>query len=181
MDEKHQKGCLRQAWLIFQFYISLEFIGGEGNGNPFQYSCLENSSNRGAWWTAVHGIAQSQTRLKWLSSSSSRVPLQYCISFYCTAKWISFTYTYISSLMQKQKPLSCIWLFATPRTVACQAPLSMDFSRPEYWSGWLFCSLVDLPNPKIEPRSPTLQADSLLSEPPGKPLNLFKIYHHNHG
>ena len=78
--EKHQKGCLRQAWLIFQFYISLEFIGGEGNGNPFQYSCLENSSNRGAWWTAVHGIAQSQTRLKWLSSSSSRVHRKECYS-----------------------------------------------------------------------------------------------------
>ena len=95
--------------------------------------------------------------------------------------WQQQQHTYISSLMQKQKSLSCIWLFATPRTVACQAPLSMEFSRPEYWSGWLFCSPMDLPNPEIEPRSPTLQADSLLSEPPGKPLNFFKIYHHNHG
>ena len=41
------------------------------NGNPLQYSCLENPMDRGAWWAAVHGVAQSQTRLKRLSSSSS--------------------------------------------------------------------------------------------------------------
>ena len=40
---------------------------GEGNGNPFQYSCLENPMDRGAWWAAVHGVAQSQTQLKRLS------------------------------------------------------------------------------------------------------------------
>ena len=45
----------------------------------------------------------------------------------------------------------------------------MDFSRPEYWSGQSFPSLGGLPNPGIEPRSPTLQADSLPAEPPGKP------------
>ena len=47
----------------------------------------------------------------------------------------------------------------------------MKFFRPEHWSGQLFPSTGDLPNPGIEPRSPTLQADSLLSEPPGKPKN----------
>ena len=44
---------------------------GEGNGNPLQCSCLENPRDRGAWWVAVYGVSQSQTRLKWLSSSSS--------------------------------------------------------------------------------------------------------------
>ena len=44
---------------------------GEGNGNPLRYSCLENPVDRGAWWAAVYGVAQSQTRLKRLSSSSS--------------------------------------------------------------------------------------------------------------
>ena len=44
-------------------------IGG-GNGNPLQYSCLENPRDRGAWWAAVYGVAQSRTRLKRLSSSS---------------------------------------------------------------------------------------------------------------
>ena len=54
---------------------------------------------------------------------------------------------------------------ATPWTVARQAPLSMGFSRQEYWSGLPFPSPRDLPNPGIEPRSPALQADSLLTEP----------------
>ena len=53
-------------------------------------------------------------------------------------------------------------------TVACQAPLSMGFSRQEYWSGLPFPSPEDLPDPGIEPRSSALQADSLPSEPPGK-------------
>ena len=44
---------------------------GEGNGNPLQYSCLENPRDRGAWWAAIYGVAQSQTRLTRLSSSSS--------------------------------------------------------------------------------------------------------------
>ena len=71
---------------------------------------------------------------------------------------------------EKVKSLSCVRLFATPWTVAHQAPPSMGFSRQEYWSGLLFPSPGDLPNPGIKPRSPTLQADSLTSEPPRKPL-----------
>ena len=55
-----------------------------------------------------------------------------------------------------------------PTDCSHQAPLSMGFSRPEYWSGLLFPSPGDLPSPGIEPRSPALQADSLPSEPPGK-------------
>ena len=57
----------------------------------------------------------------------------------------------------------------TPWTVACQAPLSMEFSRQEYWNGLPFPSPGDLPSAVIEPGSPALQADSLPSEPPGKP------------
>ena len=52
------------------FHFSLSCIG-EGNGNPLQCSCLENPRDRGAWWAAIYGVAQSQTRLKWFSSSSS--------------------------------------------------------------------------------------------------------------
>ena len=44
---------------------------GEGNGNPLQYSCLENPKDGGAWWAAIYGVTQSRTRLKQLSSSSS--------------------------------------------------------------------------------------------------------------
>ena len=66
----------------------------------------------------------------------------------------------------KVKSLSRIRLFATPWTVAHQAPLSMGFSRQEYWSGLPFPSPGDLPNPGIKSRSPALQADTLTSEPP---------------
>ena len=51
------------------FHFSLSCIG-EGNGNPFQCSCLENPRDGGAWWVAVYGVAQSRTRLKRLNSSS---------------------------------------------------------------------------------------------------------------
>ena len=63
----------------------------------------------------------------------------------------------------KCKSLSCVRLFATPWTVE-----SMEFSRPEYWSGQPFPSPGGLPNPGIEPGSPALPADSLPAEPPGK-------------
>ena len=53
---------------LLQFHFSPSCIG-EGNGNPLQYSCLENPRDRGAWWAAVYGVAQSRTRLKQLSSS----------------------------------------------------------------------------------------------------------------
>ena len=61
-------------------------------------------------------------------------------------------------------------LCPTPWTVAHQAPMSMGFSRQEYWSGLPFPPPGDLPDPGIKPRSPALQADALTSEPPGKPI-----------
>ena len=64
------------------FDFSLSCIG-EGNGNPLQYSCLENARDRGAWWAAVYGVAQSRTRLKQLSSSSSKGGLACCNSRGC--------------------------------------------------------------------------------------------------
>ena len=54
------------------FHFSLSCIG-EGNGNPLQCSCLENPRDGGAWWAAIYGVAQSWTRLTWLSSSSSLI------------------------------------------------------------------------------------------------------------
>ena len=56
-----------------------------------------------------------------------------------------------------------VWLFVTPWTVACQAPLSKEFSREENWNGLPFPSPGDLPDPEIEPVFPGLQADSLPS------------------
>ena len=72
----------RTEWLHFHFLPSCI---GEGNGNPLQYSCLENPRDRGAWWAAVCGVAQSQTQLKWLSSSSSssKLTLDLFIGLHC--------------------------------------------------------------------------------------------------
>ena len=73
------------------------------------------------------------------------------------------------------KSLSHVRLFATPWTVAYQAPPSMGFSSLEYWSGLPFPSPGDLPKLRIEPRSPALQADALPPEPPGKVNFINKI------
>ena len=71
-----RRGRQRMRWLdgitdLMDMSLSkLQELVGEGNGNPLQYSCLENPMDRGAWWAAVCGVTQSQTRLKRLSSSS---------------------------------------------------------------------------------------------------------------
>ena len=74
--------------------------------------------------------------------------------------------------------LSCIRLFATPWITAHQVALSMGFPRQEYWSGLSFPSPEDLPNPRIELRSPALAHKFLTTEPPGKQkyyfINCFK-------
>ena len=83
-------------------------------------------------------------------------------------KVISLLFNTLSEKVKvKVKSLSPVWLFATPWTVTYQAPQSMGFSRQEYWSELPFPSPGDLPNPGIEPRSPALQTDALLSEPLG--------------
>ena len=75
-------------WLHFHFSLTCM---GEGNGCPLQCSCLENPRDGGAWWAAVYGIAQSRTRLKWLSSSSSSTDEKQSLSkmtvtFFCRKK-----------------------------------------------------------------------------------------------
>ena len=65
----------------------------------------------------------------------------------------------------------------TPCMVDCQVPLSVGFSRQEYWSGFPFPSLGDLPDPEIEPGSPLLQADTLPTELRGKPTEMSLCIH----
>ena len=67
-----------------------------------------------------------------------------------------------------------------PRNVSCQAPLSMRFSRQAYWSGLPCPSSGNLSKLRIEPRSPALQADSLPSDPPGKPIFIYNTYYITH-
>ena len=91
-----------------------------------------------------------------------------------TTEWLSTRFKhskgYLCSWRSEVKLLSRIRLFATPWTVADQAPPPMGFSRQDYWSRLPFPSPGDLPDPGIEPRSSALQADALTSEPPGKPI-----------
>ena len=75
--------------------------------------------------------------------------------------------------------LSCVRLFSTLWTVALQAPLSMGFSRQEYWSGLSFPPPGDLPDPGIKPRFPALEVDSLPTVPPGKHTNTIDIVYSN--
>ena len=74
------------------------------------------------------------------------------------------------------KSFSHVPVFATPWTVAYQAPPSMGFSRQEYWSGLPFPSPGDLPDTGIKPWFPALEADALTSEPPGKHQYLLILY-----
>ena len=99
--------------------------------------------DRGAWW----GNKESDT--------SEQLALSLCNVFHLILNLISY----------KCAVLSCVRLFATP----CQAPLSMEFSRQEHWSGLPFPCPEALPDPGTEPRSPAIQANALPSELLEKP------------
>ena len=73
------------------FHFSLSCIG-EGNGNPLQSSCLENPRDGGAWWAAVYGVAQSRTRLKRLSSNSSKTDESYPCGNVGGYRWKKFLF-----------------------------------------------------------------------------------------
>ena len=87
------------------FHFSLSCIG-EGNGNPLQYSCLKNPRDGGAWWAAVYGVAQSQTRLKRLSSSSSSRILIYTMFLLFKSQF--FTGFSIPSSQNNKSFLKCV-------------------------------------------------------------------------
>ena len=120
------------------FCCTLWFPCGEGNGSPLQYSCLENSVDRGAWWAAAHGITQSRTRLKWLSSSSCNVvPLGVAVGgndpypshtvFHLVSPLLQFTRLNLMCVHVCAQSLNRVWLFATPWTIATRLLCLWDF------------------------------------------------------
>ena len=132
--------------------------------------------------SSVQGISQARI-LEWVAITFSRVSSwsRDWTHISCIGRWIlylwatrkalgvrlplsKFYLSVIYVLINKVnvKSLSCVWLFATPWTVAHKAPLSMGFFRQEYWSGLPFPSPWDLPNPGIEPRSLALKADTFV-------------------
>ena len=117
---------------------------GVQNGNALQYSCLKNSMDRGAWRATVHGVARSRT---------------------CATE---HSHTQTHKCQEKNMLISHVWPFVPPWMTAHQAPLSVEFSRQEYWIILGNTSPGELSNPGSETGSPALQADSLLSAWAGK-------------
>ena len=152
------------------FHFSLSCIG-EGNGNPLQCSCLENPRDGRAWWAVVHGVAQSQTRLKCLSSSSSsHMSTNSCTSGLSFASQSQVSeklqggkrkverlrigpslYSHKAHLLIRAKSLQSCPTLCNPVDCSLQAPLSKGLSRQEYWSG--------LPEACSEPTI-TIEADA---------------------
>ena len=131
------------------FHLSLSCIG-EGNGNALQCSCLENPGDGRAWWAAVYGVAQSRTRLKRLSSSSSRTSLNLYILYNALAQSLSGVQHFCD-------PMDC-------------GPPGSSVHRISQASGLPFPPLGNLPNPGIEPTSSALAGGFFTTEPPGKPI-----------
>ena len=140
-----------------------------------------------AWWISwteecgrvqLYRVAKHWTQLKWLSTHTFSPwydPVCLSVSriwhLWLTEVMVYMSlHTYYMYILYMLFAQLCLTLFVTPWTVAHLAPLSMKFSRQEYWSGLPFPSPGDPHNPWIEPKSPALQADSFLSEPPEKPI-----------
>ena len=137
--------------------------------------------DREAWRATVHEISESDTNERLTLSLSSVIKAtasatpgdkedKLNLSMFRSLPFMTYNYNIV-----KVKLLSRVRLFETPWTVAYQAPPSMGLSRQEYWSGLLFLSPGDLPDPGIKPRSPAFQADTLTSEPPGKPFESILV------
>ena len=124
---------------------------GGGHGNPLQYSCLKNSMARGVWQATVLRVAKSRTaHTTILGGNIVSEPVNFLFPW-LKAAWlfppgveVQFVWAGIGTpfskngllLVRTRSLLPClVGLFATPRSIACQASLSMEFFRQEYWSG----------------------------------------------
>ena len=159
---------MQETWDLSSIPGSGRSPGG-GHGNPLQYSYLENSMDWGAWQAVVHRVTKSRTHLKQFITHSMHtlarsleiiILASLCILpavFYLPLKPRALNLTPVSlillglhlEVLHVCQSLSRVRLFATPWAVARQAPLSMEFSRQEYWSGLPFLSAGDLPDPGI--------------------------------
>ena len=142
----HQHPELPCLWLCFSTRPSIPYL------TPLVNSIPGHNGNFSVLKHLLQLFFQVITYLVFPTSSNSSVH----ITLSCPVK-------------VKVKSLSCVQLFVTLWTVACQAPLSMGYSRQEYWNGLPFPSPGNPPDPGNKPCSPTPQAVSLPSEPPGKP------------
>ena len=123
--------------------LSLSYIG-ERNGNPLQWSCLENPRNGGAWWAAVYGVAQSQAQLKWLSSSSMSISLEEAELFQIMDS-LSFT----QDKQVRVLTIILIWSMINENRIIKGAKVSVQLSPVPQLRPTLFdptdCSMLGLP------------------------------------
>ena len=148
---------------------------GEGNGNPLQCSCLENPRDSAAWWAAVYGVAQSQTRLTRLSSNGILRKRRKLVLAYHLSSWKSqfrkeVLVGTVTRRTDKKETSILQQLVSQPEIVQA---LQSHRTRTKFWLSHSkeeaqLCG-GNLPHPGIKPGSPALQADSLPSESPEKP------------
>ena len=139
--------------------LSIHACIGEGRGNPLQYSCLENPRDRGAWWAAVYGVTQSRTQLKRLSSRMWALGRHVL----CLGPW---SIPSIQDIAWIQLLSSRVQLFVTPWTSLPGSSVhGISQARTLKWVP--FPSPEYLPNPGIEPVSPTSTGGVFITEPPG--------------
>ena len=152
-------------------------LTGAGSGNPLQYSCLENPTDRGAWWAIVHRVAKSWTWLKELSHThtiGSTVEPQYVSTLMLVLVFILLYHTWLQNLLKFFNHLiyltsfyTCLkWKWKSLSHVLLCNPMSYTVhgilqARILKW--------VAFPNPGIKLRSHALQGDYLPAEPQGKP------------
>ena len=144
--------------------------------------------DREAWYAAVHGVEKSRT---WLSNWTELCYAQWYFFFFFWLCCAGYTILFLRPGKEPIPPAVELWNLNHRTTrhfprggekeklkvlvSQSQAPLSMEFSRQQCWSGLPFPSPEGLPDPGIEPGSPELQADALPSEPPGKPILAYVV------
>ena len=156
------------------FHFSLSCIG-EGNGNPLQCSCLENPRDGGASWAAIYGVAQSRTRLKWLSSSSSSSENPQDLLFYQISYISCSSVNYNHHIVNYISMLYCFFrhvpLFVT---LDCSPPGSVRATAQARLLEWVAISFSRGFSP---PRDQTwvscIAGRFFTTEPPGKPTVLL--------
>ena len=151
------------------FHFSLSCIG-EGNGNPLQCSCLENSRDGGAWWAAVYGVTQGRTRLKRLSSSSCWDSL--CDLHQQQHQWHHRFHGLYSLLLLLLSRFSRVQLCATPETAATRLPHPWDSPGKNTGVGchFLLQCMKEKRESEVAQSCPTL-CDPMDCSPPGSSVH----------
>ena len=149
---------------------------GGGNGSPLKYSCLESPMDRGVWWAAEHGVAKSQTRLKWLHTHTCPLPKSYAVSSAREAWWSTGVYGREETLLPPF-PTVCWYLDKSAVSLPCP-------SRPESCALYIACVWFHLLGSYIGLESASaLHAHFLMSlgTPKcsrGKLFELLRNWHH---